>query len=253
MTSKNETEYEELKRQGKIDEAKVKEIIINAWNKGEGNQPIKVAPTELSDRQFVSGYITQEKFVKGRTPQDMEKILGLEPGILGNGVTIYKLSETPKPEQFEPHGYSQMPGGVPYKPGSKYPIGKGAPQWKLTESVPAEVIGKVNYGQPWLGYSASGKQDDAGQTTNQTSNSDPKEFHYEHSAELKELEMKQKQDVMQQQIVRKLEHEEVALKEQKLNELKEQLQKLKPKGDKQPEELYSENNQNEDYYRGKGQ
>lgn len=150
MTKTNESEFERLVREGKLDEEKAKRGIIDMWNKGGLERPVKVTATEATDRQSVRGYVTQEKFIKGRTPEEMEKILGLEPGNLKNGATIYRLTETPNADQFTPKGYSQTPGGMPYEPGGKYPPGKGAPQWELKEEIPAEVAGKINYEEPWV-------------------------------------------------------------------------------------------------------
>lgn len=158
MPENNESEFDRLVRAGKIDEAKAKGQIIDMWNKGGGDQPVKVMPIEPTDRQSIKGYITQEKFIKGHTPQEMEKILGLESGKLSDGATIYKLNETPSADQFKPRGYSQTPGGNTYEPGGKYPPGEGVPQWELTEDVPADVVGKVDADEPWMGNSEAEKE-----------------------------------------------------------------------------------------------
>ena len=48
----------------------------------------------------VKGCITQESQILGRTPQEMENLLGFEAGYLGNGAIICALIKLPKNTQF---------------------------------------------------------------------------------------------------------------------------------------------------------
>lgn len=166
MSQNNESEFERLVREGKLDGEKAKKQVIDMWNKGGLESPVRVTPTQPIDSQSVRGYITQEKFIKGKTPQEMEKILGLESGKLENGATIYRLTETPKADQFTPKGYSQTPGGRPYESGGKYPPGEGVPQWELNEDVPAEVVGKVGYEEPWVEKPVQNEENNSQQSQN---------------------------------------------------------------------------------------
>ena len=92
------------------------------------------------------GYITSEKFIRGRTPQEIERVLGLIPNDLGQGAYVLRLNALPLPSQFELRGYSQTPAGVPYH-GGPYPPGLGANQFELTVDLPATVLKFVAPGQ----------------------------------------------------------------------------------------------------------
>jgi hypothetical protein len=57
----------------------------------------------------VKGFITQKGFLIGKTPQQMERLLGLPPFSLQNGAGIYALLQLPRNHQFSlAKGYSQM-------------------------------------------------------------------------------------------------------------------------------------------------
>lgn len=60
-----------------------------------------------------SGWITQEKFVLGSTPSQMEAILGLPNGYFSHGAIIWALQRFPEPNEFELGGYTHWPGGQP--------------------------------------------------------------------------------------------------------------------------------------------
>jgi len=158
MTKNDETQYEESVRNGELEPKKIMQYHVDNFNRGGGEKPVKVMPTEAKDRDNVSGFFTQEKFIKGSTPKQMEHDLGLQSGTLENGATIYEFTDTPTAEQFVPAGYTHMPGGRPYEEGGEYPVGSGVKQFELKEDVPAKVVGKVNYDEPWMGQSV-GKQE----------------------------------------------------------------------------------------------
>ena len=149
MAQHNETEFEKAVREGRlVHPEKILQDHVDHFNLGGGNTPVKVMPTGV-DQQQVSGFFTQEKFILGRTPQQMEDDLGLKPGDLINGATIYELSQTPNAEQFVPAGYTHMPGGSYYQEASEYPVGAGAIQFRLNEALPAKIVGKVGYEESW--------------------------------------------------------------------------------------------------------
>lgn len=122
----------------KIDEPRIKEEIIAMWRRGGGDAPAKVMPAGLLARaDLQSGYITQLKFLIGRTPAEMEAIVGFRAGSkLAGGADIYSLPILPRAGQFAFRGYSNTSGGVsvterPFDP--DYPPGSGCPQWELID------------------------------------------------------------------------------------------------------------------------
>ncbi len=96
------------------------------------------------------GYITKRKYIEGKTPREMGKILGLTEEDLASlektGAVVMELEQIPSEAQFGLRGYTQRPGGTEFLPGGKYPPGPGVPQWQLTEEIPAKVIGTVKPG-----------------------------------------------------------------------------------------------------------
>ena len=100
---------------------------------------------------------------------------------------------------------------------------------------------------------STGKRDDIGRTGDQTPTGGSTEFSIAKSAELRELELKEKQIAEQDQKIQELEQKDAALKEQKLKEFDEQLQEIKQKNEQQPQGSDSETDQDKEYYQGLGQ
>jgi hypothetical protein len=129
---------------------------------------------KVGDQISVSGFITKEKFIAGRTLAEVEKILGFHAGRLSHGMAIAVLMELPPMQHFELAAYSNIaahhyhtPLGldldklkataratwattgferlvkvVPVlghdrnmKPDIQYPPGQGAPQWVVDSKI----------------------------------------------------------------------------------------------------------------------
>jgi hypothetical protein len=56
----------------------------------------------------VRGCITQEHFIKGKTPGELERLLGFQKGRLANGAVVAVLIQLPTVHQFDLLGYSQV-------------------------------------------------------------------------------------------------------------------------------------------------
>jgi hypothetical protein len=139
-----------------LDRDRLKALVMAQWRRGGMETLVKVTPKEIRpapDR--VAGYCTSFKFVAGRTPGEMEGILGFAPGTkLALGAEIFLVRPLPTAAQFELRGYSQLPGGVAtndpaYRAHPAYPPGLGAPQWELTGYPQSGLrhIATVNPGQ----------------------------------------------------------------------------------------------------------
>lgn len=129
----------------------------------------------------VRGYVTQDKFLRGRTLSTLEKYLGFAEGRLRLGATFVKLTRLPTEGEFELAGYSMTaqhrhvtPGGLDVRklktnamarwtlsgldrlikvipaiahdpgmsPDDQYPPGDGVPQWRLLSAIPGIVVAK---------------------------------------------------------------------------------------------------------------
>jgi len=155
---------------------KLKSLVIEKWSSGPEFWPAKVMAmsrvVELEHKlgkrmDAVGGYITCQKNVRGKTPTEMEDILGFQKGTFSSGVSIWKLNALPKPADFELRGYTYLPGGERFdgivirrsdlprpqyldKGGasSTYPPGLGVEQWELAPGVlvPATELQRVPFG-----------------------------------------------------------------------------------------------------------
>ena len=99
---------------------------------------VKVMPKGSPPNDALTvGYCTTVKYIVGRTPEQMEEIVGFAPGTkLRDGADVYRVDPLPSHKQFELRAYTYLPNGKPQVHGqvvdSAYPPGKGAPQWKLS-------------------------------------------------------------------------------------------------------------------------
>lgn len=137
---------------------------------------------KVGDSIPVSGCVTKEKFIAGRTLAEIEKILGFHSGRLSGGITVVALTQLPAVQNFELAAYSnvathryQTPAGLNLEklkeeakktwavtgserlvkvlpavrhdrnldPDIQYPPGQGAPQWVVKTPLPGKVVGVV--------------------------------------------------------------------------------------------------------------
>jgi len=137
----------------------------------------------VGDAARVAGYVTTDKFIRGRTLVEIEWTLGFHRGRFQQGIEVIRLDQLPSADQFELAGYSmvaehrfQQPGGLdigkikseaaaswalqgperlvkvrvktPHDPAAdpdvQYPPGLGAPQWMLTSPVRGTVVAVVD-------------------------------------------------------------------------------------------------------------
>jgi hypothetical protein len=139
-----------------LDVDRLKAMVIAQWRQGGMDTLVKVMPKGMTPAAGrMAGYCTTFKFVVGRTPAEMESVLGFAAGTkLAQGAEIYLVRPLPTARQFELRGYTQLPGGVAtndpaYQPHPSYPPGLGAPQWDLTNYPQSGLhhLATVNPGQ----------------------------------------------------------------------------------------------------------
>lgn len=136
----------------------------------------------IGDIVTVSGCITKEKFIAGRTLAEIERILGFRSARFFGGIAVVALQQLPGMRQFELAGYSNVATRrrkksadlnidriktnamvtwsttgferlvkvIParshdpnMKPDTQYPPGQGAPLWIATVPLPGRVVGIV--------------------------------------------------------------------------------------------------------------
>lgn len=121
-----------------LDDAKLKRLVIDVWRRGGADTLVKVfAAATVTDPARPVGYCTTLKYLVGRTPAQMERVIGLKAGTkLRLGAEIHLVTPLPGPGEFDLRGYTQLPGGratndPAYRHNDAYPPGLGAPQWDL--------------------------------------------------------------------------------------------------------------------------
>ena len=114
---------------------------------------LKVVPRGVVRTQ-VDNYVTNLPALSGKTPREMETLLGLRDRQLASGADVYRLLELPDRDGFLPRGYSTLVDGLRLSPGFKqddagYRPGRGAWQVTLIRPVPAVKIATLGYDDPF--------------------------------------------------------------------------------------------------------
>jgi hypothetical protein len=131
--------------------AKLQQLVHSTLTADGPNSLVKVVPASYDPMTAVKGYVTQRKFLVGRTPEQLAAMLGVKS--LENGVTVYRVNLADvTPEMLQLRGYTQSPGGRDRSLHTaaalkNYPVGQGAPQWDLPTAVGAKHIVTLGKGQ----------------------------------------------------------------------------------------------------------
>ena len=113
------------------------------------DQPVRVVPFIDVPPVFAYGYFTQQKFIWYKTPEEMERILGIF-GKLAMGACVLQFLTPLSPTDYENKAYTYLPGGMVYEPDPNektYLPGDGAPQWRLKVQIPAKCMAKLKPGE----------------------------------------------------------------------------------------------------------
>ena len=140
-------------------QAALASLAISVWKRGGLDTLVKVLPIGMTpDASRPVGYCTTLKYIVGRTPAEMEQIVGFAPDSkLMGGADIFVVRPLPSASEFTLKGYTQCPGGIPsdapgYVSHPMYPPGLGAPQWDLN-GVPQSRLIQIASAQAGLTFS----------------------------------------------------------------------------------------------------
>ena len=132
---------------------KQKDLALEAMNRGGIYRLVKVVPHDpakgITVRRKITGWITQEIWLRGRSPSELEKLLGFDsrPGseYLPHGIDVYLITEKLRHDDFDLGGaYTYLPGGKPWDGKDMcWPPGTGAVQWRLTTDVDCRSLKTV--------------------------------------------------------------------------------------------------------------
>lgn len=141
-------------------ERKLVELALGAINRPRPYRPLKVVPHDPARNpratKELGGWITTEIFLLGKTPAELERMLGFDSRsgqeYLKNGVDVFAFTRPIKAGEFERGGaYTYLPGGKPWDGVDlKWPPGTGATQWRLIQKVPCQFIKTVPRGVPYV-------------------------------------------------------------------------------------------------------
>ncbi|HEV3425633.1 MAG TPA: hypothetical protein VG105_17995 [Paraburkholderia sp.] len=130
-----------------LDEIKLKALVIATWREGGLESLVKVAARgTVPDAKYSIGFCTKFKFIAGRTPAEIERIVGFaDQSKLKQGAEVFLVSPLPEAHEFDLCGYSQTPAGMStndprYVPHPLYPPGEGAPQWNLVHHDQSHLV-----------------------------------------------------------------------------------------------------------------
>jgi hypothetical protein len=108
---------------------------------------VKVLPGIATPAAVLGGYITQGKFLVGKTPDEIEAALGLPADFLKAGATIYSFKRVPLTSEYEYELTAKYPDGLAWNPAhfdERYRPGHPAiHQWRIKPGIliPVEQSG----------------------------------------------------------------------------------------------------------------
>lgn len=113
------------------------------WSLTGQNRIVKVVPLSRGPATGAGGYITLAKYLSRKTPQQLEKDLGLPSGYLASGVQVFSFRRLPMSHEYEYDLTLKFPGGLAYNPAHSdpnYPPGAAhIHQWKIKDGVQIPV------------------------------------------------------------------------------------------------------------------
>jgi hypothetical protein len=124
-------------------------------DRGGAHRLVKVVPHDpgvTTWKTRIKGWVTHEIFLMGKTPEEMERLLGFDgrPGseYLPHGIDAYLITRPVQEDEFELRGaYTYLPNGNEWDGVDlRWPPGTGAPQWRLIKDVDCRFLKTVPRG-----------------------------------------------------------------------------------------------------------
>ena len=119
-------------------------LLSEAWSTTGPSRIVKVVSASGPIKNAVHGFICLEKSLLGRTPQELQGLLGLPPKCFDMGCRVYRFLKLPLQHEVEYELTAHYPNGLAfnaamhdpaYAPGSK-----SIHQWRLLVDVPVEHL-----------------------------------------------------------------------------------------------------------------
>ena len=129
---------------------------------------VKVVPLPHAAKTILCGFVCLEKVLLGKTPHQIERVLGLPSNILKTGCRVYRFERLPLAHEVDYELTAEFPDGLafdsstldearaqrhanPMQPRMKvYPPGaRYAHQWKLLVNIPVKPVLDLLPGKPY--------------------------------------------------------------------------------------------------------
>jgi hypothetical protein len=136
--------------------AKLKQNALAAINRPRPYRPLKVVPHDPTRNPVlireISGWFGTEIFLLGKSPEQMEKLLGFKTGYLANGVDVFEFRRPIQSDDFDLLGaYTYLPNGQEWDGKDlRWPPGLGVPQWRLKAAVSCRFVKTVSRGSTYF-------------------------------------------------------------------------------------------------------
>ena len=118
------------------------------WTLGGPQRIVKVIPRFVGFPSSLHGFITQEKFLVGKLPSEIEVLLGLPDKSLANGCRIFGFKRLPLAMEVDYELTAGFPNGLAFNPAMhdpRYPPGSHTVhQWRLLADLPTFHIASLN-------------------------------------------------------------------------------------------------------------
>jgi hypothetical protein len=150
-TYDHEHHYDTSDKHQAAAKAQLQKLVHSTLTASGPDSLVKVVPIHYGTETEVAGYVVKQKFITGRTPEQLAAMLGV--AMFTAGVKVYAIDlASVKPEMLNLRGYTQSSGGKSPNLSTAfdlvgYPVGQGASQWELTTKVKATVLGEARPGE----------------------------------------------------------------------------------------------------------
>jgi hypothetical protein len=109
------------------------------WSLKGPHSIVKVLPSSSAVATALGGYITLGRFLVGKNAFQIEQDLGLKPGYLATGATVYRFTRLPMISEYEYELTTRYPGGLAYNPAhydpDYRPGSRAIHQWQIKNGV----------------------------------------------------------------------------------------------------------------------
>lgn len=135
-----------------FNEKTLKALALSKINRKKPYRPVKVVPHDPRRNPLltkeITGWFGTEGAILGRTPEELERVLGFQAGYLAHGFDVFTFTRDIEATDFDLLGaYTYLPDGKEWDGKDlKWPPGLGVPQWKLKTNVPCQFLATVPRG-----------------------------------------------------------------------------------------------------------